>query len=172
MVISAKPSLSPEERCKANIRCWLAETGGPVSAPCFLTETHRLSLGILVPVSAPNRAFLGYSDDLLVHLRSRSRGKWTMGTKRKAHRPCVTKTACDGGREHGHVRYALQWILHQTSVAGANVYFFEIDFDGWNPNEGAAPAFAHVFAECLPHWLLGKQTNPEKVARYRGWEAA
>jgi len=155
--------LTREARCRANVAAWFASKGGPV--PAFVTESDRKALGIRVPIDSPTRAFVHCTPVALDFLKRNSRGTWKMGTSLKDHRPCGCATDIDGGRELRQIRYALQWILHSSG----GLVFIEIDFDGWNPGEGAGPATMHLFVEWIPHKVLRKKTDPFKVAKYRGW---
>ena len=155
--------LTPEARCRANVEAWFAEKGGP--RPKFVGAADREALGIVVPIFSPARTFIHCTPEILACLKQNSRGTWTLGAGLPAHQPCGCATDVDGGRELRQIRYALQWILHSH----CGHVFLEIDFDGWNPGEGAGPAAMHFFVELIPHRVLRKKTNPFKVAKYRKW---
>jgi len=64
--------------------------------------------------------------------------------------------------------WAAQVIEHRHPNHGLLI---EIDFDRYNPHMGAAYEVGHLI-ECLWHRIRKQKTDPFRVAKERGWEAA
>lgn len=143
--------MTKPERCAENVRCWAAEVGFP------LPEIREAREG---------RCYLDASNAAYVWLRLSGKvDPWSAGIKR--HRPWGIKSAVCGWRER-RTKWAAQIIEHSHHEHGC---LLEIDFDRYNLKMGAAYEVAHL-VECVWHWATGKKTDPFRVAKERGWEAA
>lgn len=78
------------------------------------------------------------------------------------HKPLGYATALKGWRDP-YSGDSAQIILHFDSKR--DLYFFEMDFDRWNPAAGAAPAFLHFFTELLVHKTTGRKMNSLRMAK-------
>lgn len=124
----------------SNVQRWFRDQGLP--ARCLFGHQRDRCL------------FLADAD--ILHWCDEHMDPWTWGIGR--HRPNGYKTAARGWRER-RATNAAQIIEHHDDDI-----FCEIDFDGFNPAWGVAPALGH-----LAHVVLRRKTDPRKVALARGY---
>lgn len=141
--------MTKAERCAENVRCWAAEVG------CPLPEIQE---------DLEDRCYLWHSPLMVAWLNMHA-WPWDAGIRR--HRPWGIESAVRGWRER-RTKWAAQVIEHYHPEHGL---LMEIDFDRYNLQMGAAYEVAHL-VECVWHWATGKKTDPFRVAKERGWEAA
>ena len=124
----------------SNVQRWFAE--------------HNLPAFFLFGLQPDRCLFLLGGD--IIHWCEANMDPWTCGIRR--HKPSGYVTAVRGWRER-RATNAVQIIEHHDDDL-----FCEIDFDGYNPAWGLAPALGH-----LAHLILRHKTNPRTVARKRGY---
>ena len=145
---------SPESRCRLNVECWLRETGFPCAA--VILE------GDLKPQA--DRCFVVWSQ-FLEDRFDLWMDHWDFFIHSKDHQPLGYPTSQRGWRER-RWRWAAQPIKHKDATG---YRFFELDFDKNNPNWGLFPGLWHIVWDYCYQKIMGRKTDPWKVAKARGW---
>ena len=151
--------LTPEAQMRTNANRWLEEMGSPLALAAIYDADP------LQPRS--DHCFLT-CNPATVAQASEAMDRWDFMTKAKDHQPLGYASSIGGWRER-RARWAAQ-LIHHRATDGRE--FFELDFDGSNPNWGVALALSHALFDWTWQKITGHKTDPFRVAKTRGWKAA